>query len=275
MLNLFALSLICTLQFTFSAVSTTSTYVCSSIEPAGVNPNNEKYRTRPYVNGDKTFIGGKIEEWFGDTKNSTSPIVDTTTGERLVIGSLAQFKTADSMAAVDAAKAAWTYGQGIWPQMTAEERIHAMTKFIDELSIRRQEIIDVLSWEICKNTADAAAEFDRTITFIKSIISAYSTLISTTTNWESVGGITYHVRRQPIGIMLCLSPFNYPLNEAYAVLIPALLSGNVAIMKIPTIGGLAHILTMEAFISAFPPGVVSFVSGAGRETMPPIMRSGE
>lgn len=53
------------------------------------------------------------------------------------------------------------------------------------------------------------------------------------------------MRRAAIGVMLCLGPFNYPLNETYATLIPALLMGNVAIMKIPAVGGLVHLLASE------------------------------
>jgi glyceraldehyde-3-phosphate dehydrogenase (NADP+) len=66
-------------------------------------------------------------------------------------------------------------------------------------------------------------------------------------------------RRSAIGLVLCLGPFNYPFNETYAALIPALLAGNVVIMKIPSIGGLAHFLTMEAFAEHFPPGAMNFV----------------
>jgi glyceraldehyde-3-phosphate dehydrogenase (NADP+) len=63
--------------------------------------------------------------------------------------------------------------------------------------------------------------------------------------WTRVGGIIAKIKRAAIGIMLCLGPFNYPFNETYASMIPALLMGNVVILKLPAIGGLAHILTME------------------------------
>jgi glyceraldehyde-3-phosphate dehydrogenase (NADP+) len=46
-------------------------------------------------------------------------------------------------------------------------------------------------------------------------------------------------------------------------------------MKIPNVGALAHMETMEAFAQCFPKGVVNFISGAGRETMPPIMATGK
>lgn len=47
--------------------------------------------------------------------------------------------------------------------------------------------------------------------------------------------------------MLNLGPFNYPFNETYTTLIPAIIMGNTAVMKIPNVGALAHMETMEAF----------------------------
>lgn len=89
---------------------------------------------------------------------------------------------------------------------------------------------------------------DRTMTFIKSTIAAFRDM-DANNSWKTISGIYARVRRAAIGIMLCLGPFNYPFNETYATLIPALLAGNVVIMKIPTLGGLAHVLTMEAYVS--------------------------
>lgn len=50
--------------------------------------------------------------------------------------------------------------------------------------------------------------------------------------------------------------------------------GNIVLMKIPTVGGLVHFLTMEAF-KVLPEGTVQFISGSGRATMPPVMASGD
>jgi glyceraldehyde-3-phosphate dehydrogenase (NADP+) len=72
-----------------------------------------------------------------------------------------------------------------------------------------------------------------------------------------------------------MGPYNYPLNETYATLIPALLMGNVVILKLPTVGGLVHILTIDAFRKALPSGTINFISGRGRITMPPLMESGK
>ena len=68
---------------------------------------------------------------------------------------------------------------------------------------------------------------------------------------------------------------NYPLNETYATLIPALLMGNVVLMKIPTVGGLVHLLTMESFKKTLPKGAMNFVSGRGRDSMPVLMETGK
>ena len=67
-------------------------------------------------------------------------------------------------------------------------------------------------------------------------------------SWQAVGQVKAFVRRSAIGIIVCLGPVNYPLNETYATLIPALLMGNVVIMKVPQIGGLCHILTSELLV---------------------------
>jgi glyceraldehyde-3-phosphate dehydrogenase (NADP+) len=246
---------------------------CPAPTTGSMCPSDPVFLSKPYIDGSKMFIGGSIIDFTGESANATTPIIDSTTGERIVIGRLAQMMEADALAAVDAAKLAWDKGQGVWPQMSPEKRIEAMEKFVQLLMKKRQEIIDVLTWEICKSTSDAASEFDRTIAFIKATILAVKEISST--EWSIVSGITSRVRRLAIGIMLALGPFNYPFNETYATLIPALLAGNVVIMKVPTIGGMAHMLTMEAFAAAFPPGVMNFVSGSGRKTMPPIMRTGD
>lgn len=256
-----------------SGIISAELYTCPLVPPASLAPTDPIFKSRPYIDGSKTFIGGEIVDFDGESANATTPIVDSTTGNRIVIGRLAQMEEKDALATVDAAKAAWNRGQGVWPQMSTESRIEAMEQFVELLLKKRSDIIDVLTWEICKSSIDAAAEFDRTVAFIKATITAVREM--STPSWSVVSGITARIRRVAVGIMLALGPFNYPFNETYATLIPALLAGNVVIMKIPTIGGMAHMLTMDAFASALPPGVINFVSGSGRKTMPPIMRTGD
>ena len=229
---------------------------------------------KPFVDGNVTFIGGIVKKWEGGSTEVTSPIVDASTGKRAVIGSLANMDEKAAMAAAEAAAAAWDKGQGAWPQMAPAARIATIEAVLDALLAKRTEIIDILLWEICKSAGDAAKEFDRTMEYARASIAAYKEEDTKGTAWSTNSGVSARVRRGPVGTILFLAPFNYPLNEMYAMLIPALLMGNTVTMKLPTIGGQCHVLTAEAFAAHVPAGVLNFVSGSGRKTCPPIMKSG-
>ena len=78
-----------------------------------------------------------------------------------------------------------------------------------------------------------------------------------------------------MGVVLCLGPYNYPLNETFALLIPAIIMGNTAIFKPAKHGVLLIAPLLEAFKKSFPPGVVNIVFGRGREIAAPIMETGK
>jgi glyceraldehyde-3-phosphate dehydrogenase (NADP+) len=71
-----------------------------------------------------------------------------------------------------------------------------------------------------------------------------------------------------------MGPFNYPLNETYTTLIPALIMGNTVVVKPPKFGTLSHQPILKAFAESFPPGVVNYIYGQGAKIITPIMRSG-
>ena len=229
---------------------------------------------KPFVDGNSTFIGGEVKPWAGEATEVTSPILDAATGKRAVIGSLANMDEAAAMEAAIAAATAWDKGQGAWPQMAPAARIAALEAVLAALLEARAEIVNILMWEICKTAGDAAKEFDRTIDYARASIASFKEEDAKGSGWTTVSGVAARVRRGPVGAILFLAPFNYPLNEMYAMLVPALLMGNTVTMKLPTIGGQCHVLTAAAFAAHVPPGVLNFVSGSGRKTCPPIMRSG-
>mmetsp|Transcript_72499 Transcript_72499/g.136961 ORF Transcript_72499/g.136961 Transcript_72499/m.136961 type:complete len:627 (+) Transcript_72499:66-1946(+) len=249
---------------------------CPTSAPAILSPEAEGYKPNPLVDGAFLFVKGQKAAWTGDVTEVTSPIVDPATGNRTVIGHVAALTEAEAAQAVEAAAAAWDGGQGEWPQKSLAARIAAVKRFVELLRPAREAIISVLMWEICKNTADATTEFDRTMKFIEAVIDALekSDSMEKFGNWTTVSGVRGRVRRGPIGVTLMAAPYNYPLNEMYAMMIPALLMGNTIVLKLPAVGGLAHVLTADALAAAFPPGVVNFVTGAGRKTLGPIMKTG-
>eukprot|EP00546_Thalassionema_frauenfeldii_P007769 CAMPEP_0178922132 /NCGR_PEP_ID=MMETSP0786-20121207/15972_1 /TAXON_ID=186022 /ORGANISM="Thalassionema frauenfeldii, Strain CCMP 1798" /LENGTH=531 /DNA_ID=CAMNT_0020596439 /DNA_START=286 /DNA_END=1880 /DNA_ORIENTATION=+ len=181
----------------------------------------------------------------------------------------------DARGVLENAQRGWNYGRGVWTQLTLGERIRAVQKLVKELQTKRDDIIQVLMYEIGKNYPDAASEFDRTMEFIKETINTIQQTTTTTTttpeqpHWQKVSSsTTVFVKRNAFGILLALGPYNYPLNETYATIIPALLMGNVVILKIPQVGGLVHLLTFEAFQRALPKDTIHFVSGSGRTDGP-------
>ena len=191
-----------------------------------------------------------------------------------------QMTSDHALRALRSAVAAWDGGSGAWPQTSASGRIDAVRIFLSELATRREEIVVSLMYEIGKNRPDAESEFDRTVQFAERAARHVETSGDFGGGgWDassSDGGRTrLFLSRAAVGVVLCAGPYNYPLNETYAALIPALLMGNVIVLKLPAVGGLAHILAIDAFSKALPPGTINYVSGSGRVTMPPLMESGK
>ncbi|PUU99826.1 NADP-dependent glyceraldehyde-3-phosphate dehydrogenase, partial [Acinetobacter baumannii] len=68
---------------------------------------------------------------------------------------------------------------------------------------------------------------------------------------------------------------NYPLNETFTTLIPALIMGNTVVFKPAKFGVLLIRPLLEAFRDSFPPGVINVIYGRGRETVSALMASGK
>merc|ERR1719424_131333 len=234
------------------------------------------YANRPNVDGRKVLVDGKVLPWDGAVQEVFAPIFEAgSTEKKVLIGTQARFGEKDSLAALDAAVKSWNSGRGEWAQAAPETRALKVEELVTSLLTKRDEIINVLMWEICKTKADATKEFDRTMDYIRDTLKTYKGMLESGNKFIQEGGVLAQVKRGPIGVMLNLGPFNYPFNETYCTLIPAILMGNSVVMKLPNVGCLAHICTMEVYAKVFPPGVVNFISGAGRTTMPPIMKSGK
>lgn len=232
-------------------------------------------RTPPSIKGNLYLLNGEVLEWKGKVNPVYSPICHQGQAGPTKIGEVPDQGVPEAEAALEAAVQAFHGGLGEWPQSSTQKRIAAVEKFVEGLVEKRAEIVNLLMWEICKNEDDAKKEVDRTIQYIKDTIIELQTMESTVSKFETSGGILAQTRRVPLGVTLCLGPFNYPLNETYTTLIPALLMGNTVVMKTPKFGCLSHMPTLELFAKCFPKGVVNIISGPGRVTMPAIMRTGK
>jgi glyceraldehyde-3-phosphate dehydrogenase (NADP+) len=220
------------------------------------------------------LINGKLEAWTGPFHSVHSPVRDGK-GEPIYLGSYPVLTRNESLAALAAATAAHNLGQGEWPTMPVSERIAALERFTHAMIKRRERVIELLMWEIGKSLADSTKEFDRTVQYIRDTIDAVKQLDRASSRFLIEDGIVAQVRRAPFGVVLCMGPFNYPLNETFTLLIPALVMGNCVIMKPPKLGVLLHEPLLEAFRESFPPGVVNTVYGNGEEVVGPIIASGK
>ncbi|PKK92342.1 MAG: NADP-dependent glyceraldehyde-3-phosphate dehydrogenase [Candidatus Wallbacteria bacterium HGW-Wallbacteria-1] len=192
----------------------------------------------------------------------------------LVIGSYPLMTGDSALKALDSSVRAWDSGRGVWPLMSVEERISCLRNFVSAMRETRPDVVRLLMWEIGKSLTDSMKEFDRTIDYILDTIEAMKDLDRASSRFEIRDGIMAQIRRAPLGVVLCMGPFNYPLNETFTTLIPALLMGNIVIFKPPKLGVLLHRPLLEAFRESFPPGVVNTVYGDGGEVVGPLMKSG-
>lgn len=224
------------------------------------------------------LLNGEMQIWKGATRAVFSPVHVRGADGSLApveLGSFPVTGTDEADAAIAAAWKAYDNGRGQWPTMSVAERIACVENFTNQLVARRREIVNLIMWEIGKSLADSEKEFDRTIDYIKSTIVELKALDNANSRFQIVDGTIAQIRRSPLGIVLCMGPYNYPMNETFCTLIPALIMGNVVLFKPPRFGVLLYYPMLEAFRSAFPAGAINIVYGQGSIVVPHIMASGK
>ncbi|MBF0252654.1 MAG: NADP-dependent glyceraldehyde-3-phosphate dehydrogenase [Candidatus Omnitrophica bacterium] len=223
------------------------------------------------------LINGEILEWEGDLQEVYSPICENKGGSQvqIMLGKYPLLTETEALQALDAATNAYKNGRGKWPTMSIAERIGHVEIFIEKIIVKREEVINLLMWEIGKSYADSIKEFDRTVDYIKDTIKALKELDINSSKFVTIQGVIGQIKRSPLGVVLCMGPFNYPLNETFTTLIPALIMGNAVIFKPPKYGVLLHRPLLEAFRSSFPQGVINAVYGEGQKIIGPLMASGK
>ncbi|MBO9636841.1 NADP-dependent glyceraldehyde-3-phosphate dehydrogenase [Siphonobacter aquaeclarae] len=223
------------------------------------------------------LIGGAMKSWNGATQDVYSPIYHRTKNglEQIRIGSYPVVDAANAMEALYAAVKAYDNGRGEWPTMSVADRLACMATFTEKMVQKRAEVVKLLMWEIGKSQADSEKEFDRTVQYIHDTMDELKRIDRESSKFSLQEGIIGQVRRSPLGVVLCMGPFNYPLNETYTMLIPAILMGNVVLFKPPKHGTLLHYPLLEAFRDSFPAGVVNTLYGRGNTVVPSLMQSGK
>ena len=236
----------------------------------------KEFQLNEIINHTEYLINGKINQWDGKQASVFSTLLcDVSEKEPQLIGKTPEMSGDFALKALEAAHNAFNYGQGEWPTMKVYERINCMENFVEKMLSKREEIVKLLMWEIGKNLNDSRKEFDRTVEYINDTIEEYKVIDRKGATFQNKSGVRALIRRGPLGVVLCLGPYNYPLNETFALLIPAIIMGNTTIFKPAKHGVLLIAPLLEAFQASFPPGVVNIVFGRGREIATPIMKTGK
>ena len=223
------------------------------------------------------LINGRIKNWTGARHEVFSPVSlrGKNGAARARLGSYPLMTEKEALEALDAAAEAYDEGRGLWPTLGVEARIARMEDFVRRMKEKRAEVVNLLMWEIGKSLEDSAKEFDRTVEYIVDTINALKDLDRTSSRLSVTQGIIAQIKRAPLGVVLCMGPYNYPLNETFTTLIPAILMGNTVVFKPPKYGVLLHRPLLEAFRDSFPKGVVNTLYGEGRMIIGPLMKTGK
>lgn len=205
------------------------------------------------------YING---EWKTSTSGETISIVSPYL--KTEIGRVQAMSQQEIDEAISTTKAA----QKKWARLTVRERGAYLYKWIDELMGAKEEIAETIMQEVGKAHKDALKEVERTADYIRyTIEEAYHMHGESMMGENFVGGSRSKVaiiHRVPLGVILAIAPFNYPVNLSASKIAPALIGGNGVIFKPATQGAISGVKLIEALDRAgIPKGVVNLVTGRG------------
>ena len=201
-------------------------------------------------------------EWKSSEKEITiySPINQEELG---TVPAMSQAEVDEAMKAARAVLPAWR-------ALSAVERAAYLHKTATILERDKEEIGTILAKEVAKGIKAAIGEVVRTADLIR--YAAEEGLRITGQAMEGGGFEATSknklavVRREPVGVVLAIAPFNYPVNLSGSKIAPALIAGNVVMFKPPTQGSISGLLLAKAFEEAgIPAGVFNTITGRGSE----------
>ena len=201
----------------------------------------------------KNFVGG---EWVESTSGETMEVVNPSTGE--TIGEVPRGTADDVERAVEAAKKAWSE----WRDKTPKDRMELLLKLADLIDEHADELAQLESRNVGKPMMIAGDEMPFSADNLRFFAGAARTLEGKSAG-EYVEGYTSIVRREPLGIVAGITPWNYPLMMVVWKLGPALAAGNCQILKPAEQTPLSTLRFAELAQDVLPPGVLNVITGDG------------
>jgi 1-pyrroline dehydrogenase len=205
------------------------------------------------VSQHKNFVGG---EWVDAVEGGTMEVLNPATGE--VIAEVPRGTQADVDRAVEAAKKALPE----WFETTPQERSEALLKLAAAIDDNTEELAELESQNVGKPLSYARDEMPVSADNLRFFAGA-ARLLEGKSAGEYMKGYTSMVRREPVGIVAGIAPWNYPLMMAVWKMGPALAAGNVQIVKPSEQTPLTILRFAELAAEILPPGVLNVITGDG------------
>jgi 1-pyrroline dehydrogenase len=199
------------------------------------------------------FVGG---EFVAAASGAVRPVVDPATEQEI--------GTAPASAAedVDVAVAAASAARGAWRDATPAERAAALLALADAVEGDAANLSSLEQRNGGKPAAIADAEPALAVDTLRYFAGA-ARMAEGRAAGEYVRGMTSMLRRDPIGVVGCIAPWNYPMATAVMKMAPALAAGNPVVIKPSELTPLSTHRLAELTTGIFPPGVVNVVTGEG------------
>ena len=210
----------------------------------------------------QNFVGGT---WVDAAEGGTAEIINPSTGD--TIGEVPNGTQADVDRAVDAAKAALPE----WLETTPGERAEALLKLADALDANTDELALLESQNVGKPVPAARDEIPVASDNIRFFAGA-ARLLEGRAAGEYMRGYTSMIRREPVGIVGQIAPWNYPLMMAVWKIAPALAAGNVVVLKPSEQTPLTTLRMAQLAGEIFPAGVLNVITGDGEPVGAGIVR---
>jgi betaine-aldehyde dehydrogenase len=209
--------------------------------------------TLPRVKTYQQFIGG---DWVDSASGQTVEVENPANGQ--VIASVQASGKADVNLAVEAASLAFE----TWRNTTPQDRSLLLLRLADAIEARADEIGRLESRNAGKPVGAAIDEIPVVVDNLRFFAGAGRVMEGKAAN-EYVAGRTSMVRREPVGVVASIAPWNYPLMMAGWKIGPALMAGNTVVLKPSIRTPLTALVLAEIAADILPPGVLNVITGSG------------
>ncbi len=201
----------------------------------------------------RLLIGDQLVSGDGDPEN----ILDPATGQ--VIAQVPEASTAQVAQATAAAQRAFPG----WAQTVPRDRAGLLLKLADAIDSRAGELARLEASNTGKPYAAALADELPAISDVFRFFAGAARCMTGAVSGEYMPGMTSMIRRDPLGVVASIAPWNYPLMMAAWKLGPAIAAGNTVVIKPSEQTPLTTLALAELITQILPPGVVNVVTGRG------------